>query len=273
MDWEIFDLDGDEIVIRKSQTAWPWGELPSSKRLPRSAGSVNRARRCEQVQELIRFCEDQDTTPSSSRRNTVKQDASCDEISRDIRAMASVPNLRGATGGQKHSKPKLRLRAVLSRERSPEGGRFQMLQCPIFKNSTTSLHMATSPKGSLSSPIAGRSSSVGGKGVDCECYYPGVAMLPSVRNSMVSFWRFPSTISPSVEESAFSWGSVGSLIGSRRKAMMGRIKRTGIALLKLVRRWTLRALSLLRDLLTPGPREEEQRMRLHMAQALLNGQR
>lgn len=271
MDWEILDLDGDEIVIRRPQTAKPWGEAPSSKRMPRAAGSVNRARRCEQVQELIRFCEDQDTDTPSPRRDTVKQHVSCYGSSRKIREMASVPNLRGAIGDQKHPKPKLRLRAVLSRERSPEGGRLQRLQRPTVNDSTVSLRMLGSPRASISSPVADRSSSVGGRGIDCECYYPGVAVLPSVRNSMVSLWRFPSTISPPVEESSSSWGLVGSLIGSRRKATLRRISRRGIALLKLIRRWMLEALSLLGDLLTPGPREKGQKMRLQIAQALLHG--
>lgn len=270
MDWEIYDLDADEIVIRRPLFARPWGDAHSSKPMPRAAGSVNRARRCEHVQELKRFCEDNKTAVPAAGQRTLRQHASCDGHTRNLREAASGSSLRGERD-RKHSRPRLRLRTVLSSERSPDGRRrFQALKSP--RNlSSTSLHR---PGSSCQSPLsagADRVNSIGRKDLDCECYYPGVTVLPLVRNSLVSVWELPSTMPLPVEESLSSWGSVGSLIRSRRvprKAVLNTIARKGRRILQLSRRWMSKTFRRCRFLSTPGMEDGRRTTRLRMARGL-----
>ncbi|KAL1955582.1 hypothetical protein VTO42DRAFT_8385 [Malbranchea cinnamomea] len=186
MDWEIYDLDGDEIVIRRPRIVRPWRDPPSSKPMPRTAGSITRPRRCEQVRELIRLCGDHEAPSSNPSERTLKAYASYDGFTRKLKEKASKASLRGESGGRRPSKPKLRLQTVLNMRSSEERSGTQTSSNSRSDSLTSFGVCSNGSQRSLLSADKRTPENQNGNGIDYECYSPGVAVLSSLRNSLDS---------------------------------------------------------------------------------------
>jgi hypothetical protein len=119
MDWEIYDLDSEDVVLRPFSPGVkpkvPWKEAQSLiKHMPRSAGSVNRPGRCQYVMEIVRFCHEYDTVLQWPDRLASDQTTSASNNERQPRQLktrrsSSSLHRDAAVRKVKPQKPQLRL--------------------------------------------------------------------------------------------------------------------------------------------------------------------
>ena len=201
MDWEMYDLDGEDVVIRplsrttsrskpRKRSPRPLPPAPPTKPMPRSAGSVSRPTRCEYVMEVIQFCHDHDAGLECPSQLGGRPPRSPDRHTKAwrLRSSRSTPDhkMTGRPGQQQSKRRKSKDQQLSVPKKAANGRSASLPSASVDEPSGTSIFDSSSLQ-RLPLSTDGSSANSGDGKVDCECHYPGVSVLPGAQKSTVSF--------------------------------------------------------------------------------------